>query len=128
VQHAYVMTREYVGNPAPPVRLSAFQLMRMLALYQLTSVARTFRKTGASKQMDRTAEQAAHAAKVTKKRARVLVGDAVDGVAHTSVRLSRQRRKAIYEAGVVLRKVAAKGRRWRQRARFKLGTALRSIK
>ncbi len=106
LQHAYILTREYLRSPQPPVRLPALQ----------------------SKQIDRTAEQAAFAAKVTKKRARVLVADAANGVEAARVRFGRNRRKFVYEAGFLLRKLASKGRRWRQRARVKLGTALRSIK
>ena len=128
LQHAYILTREYLRSPQPPVRLPALQLMRMLAFYQVTSLTRTFRKTETSKQIDRTAEQAAFAAKVTKKRARVLVADAANGVEAARVRFGRNRRKVVYEAGFLLRKLASKGRRWRQRARVKLGTALRSIK
>lgn len=128
LQHAYVMTREYLRSPHPPVKVPALQLLRMLAFYQMTSINRTFRKTDASKQIDRTAEQAVFAAKVTKKRARVLVADAANGVETAWVRFGRNRRKVVYEAGFLLRKIGSKGRRWRQRARFKLGSALRSIK
>ena len=128
LQHAYVMTREYLRSPHPPARVPALRLMRMLAFYQVTSLTRTFRKTDASKQIDRTAEQAAFAAKVTKKRARVLVAEAASGVETAWVRFGRNRRKVVYETGFLLRKLASKGRRWRQRVRFKLGTALRSIK
>lgn len=128
LQHAYVMTREYLRSPHPPVKVPAPQFLRMLALYQMTSITRTFRKTDASKQIDRSAERAAFAAKVTKKRARVLVADAANGVETAWVRFGRNRRKVAYETGFLIRKLASKGRRWRQRARFKLGSALRSIK
>lgn len=128
LQHAYVMTREYRRSRHPPVRLSALQLARMLAFYQATSLTRTFRKTETSKQIDRTAEQVVFAAKVTKKRARALMADAANGVETAWVRFSRNRRKVVYETGFLLRKLASKGRRCRQRVRFKLGTALRSIK
>jgi glycosyltransferase involved in cell wall biosynthesis len=128
LQHAYVISREYLRSPAPPVKLPAAQLLRMLAFYQLTSLARTFRKTGASKQIDRTAEQAAFAAKVAKKRARVLTADAIDGAGTAWIRFGRHRRKLAYETGFMLRKLASKARRLRQRARYRVGSALRSIK
>jgi glycosyltransferase involved in cell wall biosynthesis len=128
LQHAYIITREYLRSPQRPVTLPALQLVRMLAFYQVTSLTRTFRKTDTSKQIDRTAEQAAFAAKMTGRRARVLMADAANGVETAWVRFGRNRRKVVYETGFLLRKLASKGRRWRRRARFKLGTALRSIK
>jgi hypothetical protein len=128
LQHAYIITREYLRSPHPPVRLPALQLMRMLAFYQVTSLTRTFRKTKTARQIDRTAEQAAFAAKVSRRRARVLMADAANGVETAWVRFRRNRRKVVYETEFLLRKLASKGRRLRQRARFKLGTALRSIK
>jgi hypothetical protein len=128
LQHTYVIAREYLRSPAPPVKIPASQLLPMLAFYELTSLSRTIRKTDASKQIDRTAEQAAFAAKVAKKRARVLTADAIDGAGTAWIRLGRHRRKLAYETGFLLRKLASKGRRLRQRARYRLGTALRSIK
>jgi hypothetical protein len=128
LQHARVIWREYARSPRPPVTLRPTQLAQMLALYQVTSLTRTFRKTGTSKRIDRTAEQAAFAAKVTRKRARVLGAEAMDRIDAARVKFGRHRRKITYEAGFLLRKLASKGRRFGQRARFKLGTAIRSIK
>lgn len=128
LQHARILWREYARSPHPPVTLRATQLAQMLALYQITSLTRTVRKTGTSKQLDRTAEQAAFAVKVTKKRARVLGAEALDRIDVARTRFGRNGRKITYEAGFLLRKLASKARRLRQRARFKLGTALRSIK
>jgi hypothetical protein len=128
LQHAYIIGREYLRSPRPPVRLPALQLLRMLAFYQVTSVMRTFRKTETSRQIERAAGQAAFAAKVTKKHARMWTADAVNRVEGAWVRSGRNRRKFVYETAFLLRKLASKGRRWRQRARFKLGTALRFIR
>lgn len=128
LQHARVIWREYARSPHPAVTLRATQVIQMLAFYQLTSLTRTFRKTETSKTLDRTAEHAAFAAKVTRKRVRVLTADALARIDAGYIKFGRNRRKMAYEAGFLLRKLAAKGRRLRQRARFKLGTALRSIK
>ena len=128
LQHVYVITSEYLRSRQPPVTLPARQLLRMLAFYQVTSFKRTLRKTATARQLDRTAGQAAFAAKVTKKHARVVLADAANGVETAWVRFGRSRRKIAYETGFMLRKLASKVRRWRQRVRFRLGTALRSIK
>ena len=128
VQHAYVITREYARSPHPPVRIPTATLVGMLARYQTSSLWRTYRKTDAAKQLDRTSESAAFAAKVARKQARVFAADAANGIAVAWVRLGRQRRKLAYEAAFWLRKVAARTRRARQRARFKVGTALRRVR
>ena len=100
----------------------------MLALYQVTSVQRSFRKTNASKQVGRTSESVAFGAKLARKRVRVLVADAVDAIAVSRVKIGRHRRKLAYESMFLLRKLASKTRRLQQRARFKVGSALRQIK
>jgi hypothetical protein len=93
----------------------------------VTSLTRTFRRRNI-KQIDRTPNRRPSRGEVRRRRARVLVADAANGVEAARVRFGRNRRKVVFEAGFLLRKLASKGRRWRQRARVKLGTALRSIK
>ena len=128
LQHAYVITREYSQSPHPPVQIRTATLVRMLARYQTSSLWRTYRKTDAAKQLDRTSEQVAFASKVARKQMRVFVADAANSVAAAWVRLGRQRRKLAYEAAFWLRKVASRTRRVQQRARFKVGTALRRVR
>jgi Glycosyl transferase family 2 len=128
LQHAYVIAREYARSPHPPVRIPTATLVAMLARYQASSLWRTYRKTDAAKQLDRTGEQVAFASKVARKQTRVFVADAANSMAVAWVRLGRQRRKLAYEAAFWLRKVAARTRRARQRARFKVGTALRRVR
>jgi len=128
LQHAYVITREYARSPHPPVQIPTTTLVRMLARYQTSSLWRTYRKTDAAKRLDRTSEAVAFAAKVARKQTRVFAADAVNSIAVTWVHLGRQRRKLAYEAMFWLRKIAARTRRARQRARFKVGTALRRVR
>jgi hypothetical protein len=128
LQHAYVITREYAQSPHPPVRIRTVTLVRMLARYQTSSLWRTYRKTDAAKQLDRTSEQVTFASKVARKQMRVFVADAANSVAVAWVRLGRQRRKLAYEAAFWLRKVASRTRRVQQRARFKVATALRRVR
>jgi hypothetical protein len=128
LQHAAVIMREYARAPHPPIRIPAATLVWMLAQYQTSSLWRTYRKTDAAKQLDRTSEQMASASKRARKQARVYVADATNSIAVAWVRLRRQRRKLAYEAGFWLRKVAARTRRAQQRARFKVGTALRRVR
>jgi glycosyltransferase involved in cell wall biosynthesis len=128
LQHAYVITREYARSPHPPVRIPTATLIGMLVRYQTSSLWRTYRKTDTAKQLDRTSERAAFAAKVARKETRVFVANAVNSTAVTWVRLGRHRRKLAYEAVFWLRKLAARTRRVQQRARFKVGTALRRVR
>jgi hypothetical protein len=128
LQHAYVITREYARSPHPPVRIPVATLVWMLARYQTSSLSRTYRKTDAAKQLDRASEQVAFASKVARKQTRVFVADAANSIAVAWVRLGRQRRKLAYEAAFWLRKVASRTRRAQQRARFKVGTALRRVR
>jgi Glycosyl transferase family 2 len=128
LQHAYVITREYAQSHHPAVRIRTVTLVRMLARYQTSSLWRTYRKTDAAKQLDRTSEQVAFASKVARKQMRVFVADAANTVGVAWVRLGRQRRKLAYEAAFWLRKVASRTRRVQQRARFKVGTALRRVR
>ena len=128
LQHAYVIAREYTRSPHPPVRIPTATLLGMLARYHTNSLWRTYRKTDAAKQLDRTSEQMAFASKLARKRTRVLVADAANSVVVAWVRLGRHRRKFAYEAAFWLRKVAVRTRRARQRARFKVGTALRRVR
>ena len=128
LQHAYVIAREYRRSPRPPVSVPAGKLWRMLALYQATSVWRSFRKTDASKQVGRTSEDVAFAAKVARKRVRVLAADTVNAVEGSRARLARHRRKFVYESAFLLRKLGSRIRRLQQRTRFKVGSALRHIK
>lgn len=128
LQHACVITREYARSPHPPVRIPAATLVGMLVRYQTSSLWRTYRKTDAAKQLDRTSEKVALAAKIARKQTRVFAADAANSIAVAWVRLGRQRRKLAYEAAFWLRKVAARTRRAQQRARFKVGTALRRVR
>jgi glycosyl transferase family 2 len=128
LQHAFVIAREYARSPHPPARISAATLVWMLARYQASSLRRTYRKTDAAKQLDRTSEQVAFASKVARKHTRVFVADAANSVALAWVRLGRRRRKLVYEAAFWLRKAASRTRRAQQRARFKVGTALRRVR
>jgi Glycosyl transferase family 2 len=128
LQHAYVITREYARSPHPPVPIPTATLVRMLARYQTSSLWRTYRKTDAAKQLDRTSEKVAFAAKVARKQTRVFTADAANSIAVAWVRLGRQRRKLAYEAAFWLRKIASRTRRAQQRARFKVGTALRRVR
>jgi glycosyltransferase involved in cell wall biosynthesis len=128
LQHAYVIAREYARSPHPPVRIPAATLVGMLTRYQTSSLWRTYRKTDAAKQFDRTSEQVAFASKVARKQTRVFVADAANSIAVAWVRLGRHRRKLTYEAAFWLRKLAARTRRVQQRARFKVGTALRRVR
>ena len=128
LQHVFVIAREYLRSPRPPVSIHAARLWRMLALYQATSVWRSFRKTDTSKQVGRTSEDVAFAAKVTRKRVRVLVADTVDAIDGSRVRFARHRRKFVYESAFLLRKLGSKIRRLQQRTRYKVGSALRQIK
>jgi Glycosyl transferase family 2 len=128
LQHAYVVAREYARSSHPPVKIPAAMLAGMLVRYQASSLWRTYRKTHAAKHLDRTRERVAFAAKVSRKQARVLVADALNGIAVTWVRLGRQRRKLMYESAFWLRKLASRTRRAQQRARFKVGTALRRVR
>ncbi len=128
LQHAFVIAREYARSPHPPVRIPAATLAWMLVRYQTSSLRRTYRKTDAAKQLDRTGEQVAFASKLARKRTRVFVADAANSIAVAWVRLGRRRRKLAYEAAFWLRKVASRTRRAQQRARFKVGTALRRVR
>jgi len=128
LQHAYVITREYARSPHPPVRIPGTTLVGMLIRYQTSSLSRTYRKTGTAKQLDRTREQVAFAAKVSRKQARVLAADTLNRVTTAWVRLARHRRKLAYESTFWLRKFASRTRRAQQRARFKIGTALRRVR
>jgi hypothetical protein len=128
LQHAAVIMREYARTPHPPVRIPTATLMWMLARYQTSSLWRTYRKTDAAKGLGHANEQMAFASKVARKQTRVFVADATNSIAGAWVRLGRQRRKLAYEAGFWLRKVASRTRRARQRARFKVGTALRRVR
>jgi glycosyltransferase involved in cell wall biosynthesis len=128
LQHAYVIAREYARSPHPPVRIPTVTLAGMLARYQTSSLLRTYRKTDAAKQLDRTREQVTFAAKVSRKHARVLAADAANSIATAWVRLGRHRRKLVYESAFWLRKFASRTRRAQQRARFKVGTALRRVR
>jgi len=128
VQHAYVIAREYARSPHPPLRIPTTTLMGMLVRYQTSSLWRTYRKTDAARQLDRRSEQAAFASKVVRKQTRVFVADAANGIAVAWVRRGRHRRKLAYEAAFWLRKVALRTRRAQQRARFKVGTALRRVR
>ena len=128
LQHAYVIAREYLRAPRPPVGIPPTRLWRMLALYQLTSLQRSFRKTDASRQVGRTSENVAFAAKVARKQARVFVGDAVNVAGVARVKFGRHRRRFVYESAFLLRKLASRTRRLQQRARLKVGSALRLIK
>ena len=100
----------------------------MLARYQTSSLWRTYRKTDVAKQLDRTSEKVAFASKVARKQTRVFAANAANNIAMTWVRLGRQRRKLAYETAFWLRKVATRTRRAQQRARFKVGTALRRVR
>jgi glycosyltransferase involved in cell wall biosynthesis len=128
LQHASVIARDYgrSGRQQPCIPLHT--LAGMLTRYQLTSFWRTFRKTDTSKQVSRTGEHVAFAAKVTRKYARVALADAGHGVAVAWTRLGRRRRKLAYESASLLNKLASKTRRLRQRTRFKVGTALRRVR
>src|SRR4030095_14055721 len=128
LQHAYVVAREYARSPDPRVKIPAATLAGMLVGYQASSLWRMYRKTDAAKHLERTREQMAFAAKVSRKQARVLLADAVNGIAVAWVRLGRQRRKLVYESAFWLRKMASRTRRAQQRARFKVGTALRRVR
>jgi hypothetical protein len=128
LQHAYVIAREYARSPHPPVRIPTATLVGMLARYQTSSLWRTYRKTDAAKQLDRTIETLAFAVKVARKQTRVFAADAANGIVVALVRLGRQRRKLAYETAFWLRKAAARTRRAQQRARFKVGTALRRVR
>lgn len=128
LQHAYVILREYVQSPHPPVRIPTAALVRMLARYQASSLWRTYRKSDAAKQLDRTSENMVFAAKVARKQTHVLAAEVANSIALAWVRLGRQRCKLAYEASFWLRKVAARTRRAQQRARFKVGTALRRVR
>jgi len=128
LQHAYVIAREYARSPHPPVRIPTAALVGMLARYQTSSLWRTYRKTDAAKELDRTSEKVAFAAKVARKQTRVFAAHAANNIAMAWVRLGRQRRKLAYETAFWLRKVAARTRRAQQRARFKVGTALRRVR
>jgi hypothetical protein len=128
LQHAYLITREYARSPHPPVTIPRAMLAGMLMRYQTSSLWRTYRKTDAAKQLDRTRERAAFAAKVSRKQARVIAASAGNSIAVAWVRLGRQRRKLVYESAFWLRKFASRTRRAQQRARFKVGTALRRVR
>jgi len=128
LQHAYVITREYASSPHPPVRIPKTTLAGMLIQYQTSSLSRTYRKTDTAKQLDRTREQAAFAAKVSRKQAQVLVSDTLNSLTMAWVRLGRHRRKLAYESTFWLRKFVSRTRRAQQRARFKIGTALRRVR
>jgi glycosyltransferase involved in cell wall biosynthesis len=128
LQHAYVITREYAQSSHPPVRIPTPTLIGMLVRYQTSSLWRTYRKTDAARQLDRTSERVAFAAKVARKQTRVFVAEAANSIAVAWVRLGRQRRKLAYETVFWLRKVASRTRRAQQRARFKVGTALRRVR
>jgi hypothetical protein len=128
LQHAFVIAREYARSPHPPVRIPTATLVSMLARYQTSSLWRTYRKTDAAKQLDRTSEQVAFASKVARKRTRLFVAEAANSAALAWVRLGRRRRKLAYETAFWLRKVALRTRRAQQRARFKVGTALRRVR
>lgn len=127
LQHAYVMRREYLRSPHPPIRIPAGQLYRMLARYQVTSAWRSFRKTGASKAVGRIGENVAFAAKVARKQMRVTVTEAVEYVAVSRVRLGRRRRKLAYESAFRARKAAGRIRRVQQRTRYMVGSAIRRV-
>ena len=128
LQHAYVIAREYARSPHPPIRIPTATLVGMLVRYQTSSLWRTYRKTDAAKDLDRTSEKVAFAAKVARKQTRVFAANAANNVLVTWVRLGRHRRKLAYETAFWLRKVAARTRRAQQRARFKVGTALRRVR
>lgn len=128
LQHAFVIAREYVRSPHPPVRIPAATLVWMLLRYQTSSLSRTYRKTDAAKQLDRTSEQVVFASKVARKQTRVFVADAANSITGAWVRFGRRRRKLAYETAFWLRKVASRTRRAQQRARFKVGTALRRVR
>ena len=128
LQHAYAIARDYSRSGQKRYGIPPHTLAGMLMRYQLTSFWRTFRKTDTSKQVSRTSEHVAFAAKVTSKHARVVLADAVHGVAVAWSRLGRRRRKLAYESAFLLNKLASRTRRLRQRARFKVGTALRRVR
>ena len=128
VQHAYVITRQYALSSHPPVRIARATLLGMLARYQTSSLWRTYRKTEAAKQLERTREQVSFAAKVSTKQARGAAANTMDGAVMAWVRLGRYRRKLVYESGFWLRKLGTRTRRVQQRARFKIGTALRRVR
>jgi hypothetical protein len=58
----------------------------------------------------------------------VFVSDTLNSVTMAWVRLGRHRRKLTYESTFWLRKFVSRTRRVQQRARFKIGTALRRVR
>jgi glycosyltransferase involved in cell wall biosynthesis len=123
LQHAFVIIREYLRAPAPPVRLPAMRLVWMLTLYQLTSVRRLFRKTDTSKSLDRGVDKIHFVKKVIKKGVLLSIHDTLLGIDRSRVRLRRWRRRAVYETGVGLHKLSARLRRLARRVRYTVGSA-----
>jgi hypothetical protein len=92
----------------------------MLALYQITSASRLYRKTELSKSLGRGIDNLHWLKKLVKKGILLALHYTLVGLNKSRSRVRRLRRKAVYETLVAMHQVAGKLRRLGRRARYEL--------
>lgn len=123
LQHAFVMIREYIQSADPPVRIAPLRLLSMLAVYQVTSLWRLYRKTDTSKSFGRGVDNAHFVKKLVKKGALLSVHYTLIGINRSRSRLRRWRRVAIYESLMAFHRFVGRLRRLGRFTRYVVGTA-----
>lgn len=111
VQHAIAIVQAYRRTEAPPVRLSAPRLAWMLALYQVTSAWRHFRKTDVSKSVGRGVDNAHWVKKIIRKGVHHAVYYTLVGVRTLRGRCRRAGRRAVYEFLMLTHRLGLRGPR-----------------
>ena len=109
LQHAVILWREYVGAPAPTVRISPPRLAAMLATYVVASGWRHTRKTETSKSIGRGVDNVHFVKKVVKKGVHHAIYYTLIGARTVAGRCRRIGRRIVYEVLMFMHRTGLRG-------------------